>query len=83
MEEGISIIVPIYNTDTRLLKECIKSIIEQTYEKIEILLINDGSTQTQVEVLLDEYKKRDTRINVIHKHNSGVSSTRNFRNRYF
>ena len=64
MTEKISIIVPIYNVD-KYLKRCLNSIINQTYRYIEILLIDDGSTDLSGKIC-DEYKKKDKRIKVIH-----------------
>ncbi|MGI5970909.1 MAG: glycosyltransferase family 2 protein [Oscillospiraceae bacterium] len=75
MNETISIIVPIYNCG-EYLRECIDSIIGQTYEDLEIILVDDGSTDHSPEIC-DEYAKRDGRIRVIHKPNGGVSSARN------
>lgn len=71
----ISIIVPVYNT-AAYLPACIRSITEQTYRNIEILLIDDGSTDRSGEIC-DEYAGNDHRITVIHKHNAGVSAARN------
>ncbi|KAB7671695.1 glycosyltransferase [Bacillus sp. B1-b2] len=73
--EIISIIVPIYNVEDYL-KRCLDSIIGQTYKSLEIILVNDGSTDSSGE-LCDIYKNKDTRIKVIHKNNGGISSTRN------
>ncbi|RGQ04009.1 glycosyltransferase [Megamonas rupellensis] len=75
MTEKISIIVPIYNVD-KYLKRCLNSIINQTYRYIEILLIDDGSTDLSGKIC-DEYKKKDKRIKVIHCKNRGVSEARN------
>lgn len=71
----ISIIVPVYNVE-KYLEQCIKSIIEQTLKEIEIILINDGSTDKSIEIC-NEYAKFDKRITVIDKKNTGVSDTRN------
>lgn len=71
----ISIIVPIYNSSTYLNK-CIDSLIDQTYENIEIILIDDGSTDNSYN-LCKEYEIKDKRIKVLHKENGGVSSARN------
>lgn len=73
--ELISIIVPIYNVENYLV-ECIESIINQTYENIEIILVNDGSTDRCGEIC-DYYKKKDFRIKIIHKKNGGLSDARN------
>lgn len=76
MNKGkISVIVPIYNVESYLSK-CIKSIIEQSYKNLEILLIDDGSTDTSG-VICDEFAKIDNRIKVVHKPNEGVSLTKN------
>lgn len=72
----VSIIVPIYNTE-KYLKKCIDSIIGQTYKNIEILLINDGSTDGSG-MICDEYAKTDRRIKVFHNANAGLAWTRKF-----
>ncbi|MED3820740.1 glycosyltransferase [Priestia aryabhattai] len=71
----ISIIVPVYNVE-KYLQRCIKSLIEQTYKNIEIILVNDGSTDGCKEVC-ESYKKIDSRIILINKENGGLSSARN------
>ena len=71
----VSVIVPVYNTGEKLNK-CIDSIISQTYKNIEIILINDGSTDASP-AICDEYARLDNRVLVVHKSNSGVSDTRN------
>ena len=71
----ISIIVPIYNAE-KWLKRCVDSLVKQTYKDIEILLINDGSTDGSLEIC-NSYAKKDKRIVVIDKENTGVSATRN------
>lgn len=73
--ELISIIVPIYNVEEYLPK-CIDSIINQTYKNLEIILIDDGSTDSSPKIC-DEYMNKDSRIIVIHKDNGGLSSARN------
>ena len=75
MSELVSVIVPIYKTE-KYLKKCINSIIAQTYEKLEILLIDDGSPDKCGDIC-DEYSKADTRIKSIHKKNGGLSDARN------
>lgn len=72
----ISIIVPIYNIE-KYIEKCIFSLINQTYRDIEILLINDGSTDDSLDVCL-KWEKLDQRIRVYSKDNQGVSKTRNF-----
>ena len=71
----VSIIVPIYNMD-QYLNRCLESIINQTYENIEIILINDGSKDNSLEICKN-YAKKDNRIMIIDQKNSGVSSARN------
>ena len=72
----ISIIVPIYNSECYLVK-CIQSVLEQTYTNWELLLIDDGSTDSS-RVICDKYAEQDGRIKVFHKENGGVSSARNY-----
>ena len=73
--DKISIIIPLYNVE-KYLRKCLNSIINQTYKNIEIILVDDGSTD-ESPAICDEYAKKDNRIKVIHKANSGVSSARN------
>ena len=75
MESLISIIVPVYNVELYINK-CIESIINQTYNNIEIILVDDGSTDSSGKIC-DEYKEKDRRIKVIHKENGGLSDARN------
>lgn len=70
-----SVIVPVYNAE-KYLKKCIESILNQTFTDFELILVNDGS-QDRSRDICDEYAKKDSRISVIHKKNSGVSSARN------
>ena len=65
MEPKISIIVPVYNVE-QYLERCVESLMNQSYKNIEILLINDGSTDNSGK-LCDEIAKRDSRIAVYHK----------------
>lgn len=78
MEKGkkyFSIIIPVYNC-SKYLSKCIDSVISQTYQYFELILVDDGSTDGS-EKICDEYLKKDKRIKLIHKKNSGVSDTRN------
>lgn len=75
MEQTISIIVPVFNAETTL-KRCIESLVTQTYRNIEILLIDDGSTDCSLSIC-KEYANIDNRIQVISQTNKGVSVTRN------
>lgn len=72
----ISVIVPLYNT-SNYMDDCIKSICHQTYINIEILLIDDGSTD-DTGIKINEWRKRDNRIQVYHKKNGGLSDARNY-----
>lgn len=74
-ESLVSVIVPVYNAE-KYLKKCMESILKQTYENIELILINDGSIDKSLDIC-NQFSKRDRRIRVIDKDNSGVSDTRN------
>ena len=71
----VSVIIPVYNV-AQYLPECIESVIAQTYKDIEIILVDDGSTDNSG-IICDEYAKKDNRIKVVHKPNGGLSSARN------
>lgn len=75
MEPLISVIIPIYNKE-KILKFSIDSVINQTYKNLEIIVVNDGSTDNS-HTLCDEYKNKDNRIKVIHKKNGGLADARN------
>lgn len=68
----LSIIVPVYNT-SHYLNKCVESLLQQTYSNIEIVLVNDGSTDNSGEIC-EEYLKKDSRVKVIHKKNGGLIS---------
>lgn len=74
-EELISIVVPVYNVE-KYVRRCLDSIINQSYKELEIILVDDGSTDNS-SVICDEYKEKDNRIKVIHKKNGGLSEARN------
>lgn len=74
MKQKLSVIVPIFNCE-RYLRECINSILSQTYKNIELILVDDGSTDLSGEIC-DECKKKDKRIVVIHKGNEGSIKAR-------
>lgn len=65
----ISVIIPVYNTE-KYLKECVESVLAQTYYNLEILLINDGATDLSPQIC-ESYAKQDARIKLIHKENGG------------
>lgn len=75
MKKRISVIVPIFNVE-QFLSRSLDSILNQTYRNIEIILIDDGSTDHSG-AICDKYEERDTRVKVIHQTNRGVSSARN------
>lgn len=75
MSPLISVVIPVYNIE-KYLERCVKSVCDQTYQNIEILLVNDGSTDSSGE-LCEKLAQQDNRIRVFHKENGGSSSARN------
>lgn len=75
MNDLISVIIPVYNVEKYIFSS-VKSILNQTYSNLQIILVDDGSTDKSGE-MCDELEKMDSRISVIHKENGGVSSARN------
>lgn len=75
MEQKVSVVIPVYNVEPWINK-CIDSILEQTYKNIELILIDDGSSDNSG-IICDEYSVKDKRIKVIHNHNSGQACSRN------
>lgn len=75
MNELISVIIPVYNVE-RYLEQCIDSVLNQKYKNMEIILIDDGSTDRSGQ-MCDKYAKQDKRIKVIHKKNGGAASAKN------
>lgn len=73
-EPLVSIIVPAYNVE-EYIEECLDSIIAQTYRNIEIIVVDDGSTDSTGKIC-DYYCKRDNRINVIHQMNKGLAGAK-------
>lgn len=71
----ISVIIPVYNVE-QYLQECVDSVLAQTYQNFEILLVDDGSTDASG-AICDQYAKQDDRIKVFHQENAGASSARN------
>lgn len=76
MRPKLSIIVPIYNVELYL-RQCLDSILAQTYQDFELLLVDDGTPDNSGKIC-DEYSHEDNRIRALHKPNGGVSSARNF-----
>ena len=72
----VSIIVPIYNVE-KYIEKCVKSILEQDYKNIEVILVDDGSPDGSPK-LIDKFKKMDSRVIVLHKPNGGLSDARNY-----
>ena len=75
MKNIVSIIVPVYNVEAYLDK-CLDSLVNQTYSNIEIILVDDGSTDSSSQKC-DNWRKKDKRIKVVHKENGGLSDARN------
>ena len=76
MEALVSIIIPMYNVE-KYIDECIKSVINQTYKNLEIILINDGSTDSSYDIC-KKYSEAEDRIVLINKENGGAASAKNF-----
>lgn len=75
MDEMVSIVVPVYGVE-KYIDECVKSLQNQTYENLEILLVDDGGKDRSAEIC-EQYAAKDSRIKVIHKKNGGAASARN------
>jgi glycosyltransferase involved in cell wall biosynthesis len=74
-DKFISIIIPVYNVE-KYIRQCVDSVIHQTYKTIEVILVDDGSSDNSP-AICDEYAAKDNRIKVIHKKNGGLSDARN------
>lgn len=72
----ISVIIPAYNIE-KYIAQCLESIVKQTYQNIEILVVNDGSTD-QTGNIIDEYARKDNRVKHLKKLNGGLSDARNY-----
>jgi glycosyltransferase involved in cell wall biosynthesis len=75
MESLVSVIVPVYNVE-QYLDRCLRSIVEQSYKSLEIIIVNDGSKDDSEEICL-EYQRQDARVKYYVQENSGVSAARN------
>lgn len=75
MEEKISVIIPVYKVE-KYIRRCVDSVLNQSYENIEVILVDDGSPDT-CGTICDEYARKDKRVVVIHKKNEGLSMARN------
>lgn len=73
---GVSVIIPVYNSE-QYIQQCIQSVLDQTYSSLEILIIDDGSTDNSLK-LCQEFKKADNRIQIFSQRNKGASSARNY-----
>ena len=71
----ISIIIPVYNAETYI-EKCIQSIRKQSYTELEIVIVNDGSTDKSREIC-EDFRKQDTRIRIINKENEGAAAAKN------
>ena len=71
----VSLIIPVYNAE-KYLRRCLNSAMQQTYQDMEIIVVNDGSVDTSLEICR-EYEKMDPRFRIINKENTGVSDSRN------
>ncbi len=74
-DKVISVIIPVYNVE-KYLDRCVQSVVDQSYSNLEIILVDDGSTDN-CPIICDEWTNRDNRIRVIHKKNGGLSDARN------
>ena len=74
-QNKISIIIPVYNVEMYL-EKCLESVLNQTYKNLEVILVDDGSTDKSG-LICDEYQKNDSRIRVVHQDNQGLAAARN------
>ena len=75
MEALVSVIIPVYNV-AHYLEEALDSVLNQSYGKLEIIIVNDGSTDESGRIC-DTYAEKDRRVKVIHQNNKGLSAARN------
>lgn len=74
-KELVSVVIPVYNVESYLSK-CLDSLVNQSYKNIDVILVDDGSTDTSP-IICDNYSAKYPNINVIHQKNAGVSAARN------
>ena len=72
----VSVIIPIYTIES-VLEKCVTSVLEQTYTNLEVLLVDDGSTDSSVS-MCDKFAELDARVKALHKQNGGLSDARNY-----
>ena len=72
----VSVIIPVFNVE-KYLSNCVNSVLNQSYTNLEVILVDDGSTDNSGS-LCDEFQRRDDRVKVYHKPNEGLGYTRNF-----
>ena len=70
----ISVIVPVYNVE-KYIRECLDSIVNQTYKNLQIILVDDGSSDNSGKIC-DEFAKKDSRITVVHQENQGAGAAK-------
>ncbi len=75
MNEMISVVIPVYNVE-KYLQECLDSVINQTYKNLQIIIVDDGSTDDSG-IICDEYASKDSRITVVHQNNQGAGAAKN------
>ena len=75
MKIKVSVVLPIYNVE-QYLERCVNSVVNQTYTNLEIILVDDGSPDNCPQ-MCEDWKKRDSRIKVVHKKNAGLGMARN------
>ena len=73
----ISVIIPVYNVE-KYIRECLDSIVNQTYKNLQIILVDDGSTDNSGKIC-DEFAKKDSRITVVHQENQGAGAAKKHR----
>ncbi|EEK2488164.1 glycosyltransferase family 2 protein, partial [Campylobacter jejuni] len=82
MNKTVGVVIPIYNVE-KYLKECLDSVVNQTYKNLQVVLVNDGSTDENSFNIAKEYTLKDERFILFDKKNGGLSSARNVGIEYF